>query len=781
MKSAWKRISRVIRYNEFFPVDFTAGITLFLSVTILLGVTIFSWNLTKTTTYERNLAAFETLSKDNEQALIHRIESYRQSLDSGAALFASSNLVTRDDWKTFVDILKIEETLPGINGIGFIEQVLRSQESAYVKDVSSRGVKGFAVHPRTQWSEILPIAFIEPMSINKEAVGLDIGFEANRRAAAQMARDTGEATITKRIFLVQDHEKSAGFLLLRPMYQPGLALKTVSQRRAAFRGWIYAPFIASRFMQGLTASQGRNFGITVHDGNSTSESELIFENEPGSMTSRSARYSVTKVLPIMGQQWTVSWHSTPEFESSVGTQEPKFVLIGGLALVLAFATLVLFYARREAYVKQEVKNKTQILVDKEKEIVSALEVAEAATGAKSKFLANMSHEIRTPMNGVIGFTQLLDDGTLNETQKKYVRLISDSGSAMMTLLNDILDISKVDSGSMTITPEPFDVRDLLNSCVKIFSPNAEEKNLTILVEVDEGLPQWVQVDGFRLRQIVMNLLANAIKFTETGYITISAKFLETGESGDAGSCQPKLAILVADTGVGIALDRQDAIFEPFTQEDDSTARKHGGSGLGLTICSQLIELMGGSIQLESHVGRGSKFTVEIPVDRLEEATSENLIKFPTQPQPHGENAVGTIRILVAEDHDVNQVLIGEMLARLGYEYELAVDGAEAVAMIRKAELAENQYDLVLMDLQMPYVDGFKATQMVREQGIDAKMLPIVALTANAFEQDVQRCIEAGMQAHLAKPLTIEDLREAVLDWAACDDGVHVSIVPNEAK
>jgi len=766
MKSAIRRIGRVLRHNEFFPIDLMTGSTLLLGTIMLSGVTVFAWNLTTATTYERNLAAFETLSKDSELALTHKIESYRQSLDSGAALFAASDMVTKSEWKVFVDTLKIEDTLPGINGIGYIEQVLRSGESDYLETLASAGVTGFAVHPRTQWSEILPIVFIEPMSLNKGAVGRDIGFEANRRAAAHLARDTGKATITKRIFLTQDQKKSAGFLLLRPIYKPGHALDSVSQRRAAFRGWIYAPFIASRFMQGLTASQGTKFVISVHNGNSTSESELIFENESGSEKPRSAQYSVTKVLPIMGQQWTVSWYSTPEFESIVGTQEPRFVLIGGLALVLAFATLVMFSARREAYVKQEVKNKTQILVDKEREIVSALEVAEAATGAKSKFLANMSHEIRTPMNGVIGFTQLLDDGTLNDTQKKYVRLISDSGSAMMTLLNDILDISKVDAGSMTIAPEPFDVRHLLNSCVKIFSPNAEEKNLTIMVEVDKDLPQWVQVDGFRLRQIVMNLLANAIKFTETGYITISAKFTAMGQSGQADGRESELAISVADTGVGIAPDRQNAIFEPFMQEDDSTARKHGGSGLGLTISKQLIELMAGSIQLDSHVGRGSKFTVKIPVSRLEQGTSENSIKFPTHSEAQYKNGVGTMRILVAEDHDVNQVLIGEMLTRLGYDYELAVDGAEAVAMIRKAEFAENQYDLALMDLQMPYVDGIKATRMVRKQGIDAKMLPIIALTANAFEQDVERCMDAGMQAHLAKPLAIEDLRKAVLDWAA---------------
>lgn len=764
--SVFKGKDLVPRSHNVFAIDRTAGFTLLLGVILLLGVTIFSWNLTKAKTFERNLAAFTTLSKDSEQALTHRIETYRQSLDSGAALFAASNLVTLEDWKTFVSILKVEETLPGINGIGYIEPVMRPREREYLESLSARGVYGATVHPQTNRSEILSISYIEPISTNKEAVGLDIGFEANRRSAAYMARDTGKATITKRIFLVQDKTKSVGFLLLRPIYQPGASLDSVSRRRAAFRGWIYAPFIASRFMQGLTASQGTNFGIVVHDGVSPSKAELIFESEAGSDQSHNSQYSVTKTLPIMGQRWTVSWNSTSEFESSVGTKEPMFVLIGGLALILGFSTLVIFFARREAYVKDEVRSKTQILVDKEKEIVRALKVAEAATGAKSKFLANMSHEIRTPMNGVIGFTQLLDDGTLSETQQKYVRLISDSGSSMMTLLNDILDISKVDSGAIAITPEPSDVRYLLNSCVKLFSPNAEEKQLELVLDLAENLPHSVKADTFRLRQIVTNLMANAIKFTESGYITISADFEEIDQSRKTDDCDGELHISVADTGIGIAPDRQDAIFEPFVQEDDSTARKYGGSGLGLTICKQLVDLMGGSIRMESHISSGSKFSIIIPVGRIEQKASENVIAFSTNPDAPCKKAIVAKRILVAEDHDINQVLIGEMLTKLGYEYELAVDGAEAIAMIRKAAVEEAQYDLALMDLQMPYVDGIKATRMVREHGIDAKALPIVALTANAFDQDVARCIEAGMQAHLAKPLAIEDLRKAVLDWAA---------------
>ncbi len=771
MKLLLNKIRQGGEPEEFFPIASTAMITLVLGIIILVCVTIFTWNLASTATYERNLAAFKTLSKDSELALTHRIESYRQSLDSGGALFAASGSVTNGDWKTFVDILRIEETLPGINGLGFIEPVSRADLSEYVKAVASRGVSDFAVHPPSQNAEVLPIVYIEPMAINKEALGLDIGFEANRRAAAYTARDTGAATITKRIFLVQDKEKSAGFLLLRPMYQPGRPVTSVSQRRAAFRGWIYAPFIASRFMKGLTASQGTNFSIAVYDGETTSETELIFESESQDDVSRDPEYSVTKVLPIMGQQWTVSWQSTPEFESSVGTKEPLFTLLGGLGLILAYSTLVIFYARREAYVKAEVQSKTQILVDKEKEIVSALKTAEAATGAKSKFLANMSHEIRTPMNGVIGFTQLLDDGTLNETQKKYVRLISDSGSSMLSLLNDILDIAKVDSGAMSITTEPFDIRHLMNSCVRLFSPNAEEKHLKLVVDVDENVPLWVQLDGFRLRQILTNLTANAIKFTETGTITLSGELNELPQSDNADGSTSELVISVSDTGVGVPPDRQRAIFEPFTQGDDSTARKHGGSGLGLTISKQLVELMGGSITMQSDVGRGSKFTIRIPVGKLEQKPSDNLVEFPSNTDTQNGEAAPVKRILVAEDHNVNQVLIGEMLSRLGYEYELAVDGAEAVAMIRKADEAGEQYSLVLMDLQMPYMDGIKATRMVRSNGIDAKELPIIALTANAFQQNVKDALDAGMQAHLSKPLDLVQFEEVLRKWTSGDSGV----------
>ena len=246
-----------------FALDRTAAITLFLGTIVLLSLTLFSWNSTSTATYERNLAAFQTLSKDSKQALTHRIDSYKQSLDSGAALFAASDQVTIQDWRTFVSILNIDETLPGINGIGYIEPVLRSQEREYLADMAARGVDGIEVHPRTEWDEILSISYIEPVSTNLEAIGLDIAFETNRRSAAYHSRDTGNATITKRIFLVQEKTKRAGFLLLRPIYQPGRSVTSVAQRRAAFRGWIYAPFVAARFMEDLTASQGKNFNITV--------------------------------------------------------------------------------------------------------------------------------------------------------------------------------------------------------------------------------------------------------------------------------------------------------------------------------------------------------------------------------------------------------------------------------------------------------------------------------------------------------------------------------------
>ena len=1127
--------------------SFTA--TMVVGLLVLLGATLAAWKITTITTYERNLASFQTLAADSEQALRNRLSSYRQSLDGGAALFESSKEVSLREWKDYVDVLNLDSSLPGISGIGFIQQVKRSELPTFIAESRARGIPDIAIHPMTGKPDIFVITYIEPVAENAQAVGLDIAFEANRRAAAIQARDTGQATITRRISLVQDETRSNGFLLLRPIYQIGEQLDTVAQRRAAFHGWIYAPFIARKFMSGLTASQGKSFNIAVFDGRSANPDSQIYTSSPGGGVHAPA-FSVTRTFPVMEQHWTVTWTSTPAFERGVGTKEPQLILAGGLALTFAFAFLLLSYSRREAYVHDQVDLKTRdlkeamealsdserrfgdlaelspagifrtdpfgfctyvneawldasglepaealgagwigaihdddraavrkewmqaigaharyraefrfvhadgtyrwidliaaphfaadnaasgfiavaidisehrkaidALVESERrfqalanfapagifrtdpngsctyvnpawsrmsgisleqavgqgwagavhpddlervasgwtaavesgesyrsefrwvhpdgrwtwvdvlgrpetdeagtnlgfigitlditerkqaareiaerdaqlsllatnatdavfridldgnciyaspsardvlridpalligrhlltdfhsddadavnrafkqladgkkdrviiayrtkrvdspgdyvwleasagivrdpetdapeeiiasirditdrkmlelELVEARHNAEAAAAAKAAFLANMSHEIRTPMNGVIGFTELLLSDDLSENQRRNAQLIADSGRAMMRLLNDILDMSKIDSGQMRVAEESVDLRHKLNSCMRLMEPTAREKGVTMNLTIDPAVPARIQGDSLRIRQIILNLLGNAVKFTDEGSIDISANVV------GQGTASPMFQIHVKDSGIGIPADRLDAIFQQFQQADGSTARKYGGTGLGLSISNALAELMQGKLEVASVVDEGTTFTLTIPLIEVDQELAEPTTI--TRAQTVKESRANP-RVLIAEDHDINQILMVSLAERAGFDADIAPDGQEAVRMTVQAAADARPYRLILMDMQMPLVDGLEATRQLRAAGYSAAQLPIVALTANAYAEDVKACLAAGMQAHLAKPVRLLDLENVAAKWIVNDSPAKDATAP----
>ena len=375
--------------------------------------------------------------------------------------------------------------------------------------------------------------------------------------------------------------------------------------------------------------------------------------------------------------------------------------------------------------------------------------ADTANEAKSRFLANMSHEIRTPMNAIIGLTHLAAQQTLEPKVHDQLTRVEDAAKALLGLLNDILDFSKIEAGRMTVERIPFDLWNLLDRVQSLMAERASEKGLLFNVWRVPGLPRDLMGDPLRLHQVLLNLVSNAVKFTSTGSVTLNATVLESDEA------RVQLRFEVQDTGVGIDPIQMTRLFSAFTQADNSTTRRFGGTGLGLTICKELAALMGGRITVDSTVGAGSIFTVTIGFDRADPSWREEGL-----PEP-GEQRVDPLvgaRVLLVDDNFINLEVAGELLKQSEVEVVTAANGREALE-----KLALSEYDAVLMDLQMPEMDGITATEYIRRNP-DLENLPIIAMTANAMTGDRERCIAAGMNDHIPKPIDPDELRRTLARW-----------------
>lgn len=364
--------------------------------------------------------------------------------------------------------------------------------------------------------------------------------------------------------------------------------------------------------------------------------------------------------------------------------------------------------------------------------------------AKSDFLAKMSHEIRTPMNGVIGMSQLLHERLTDKKARYYNSLIQSSGQSLLSIINDILDFSKLEAGKMTIEKVPLSLQDILDNCLGLFTTQAQEKNIQLNMTVEPDVPNYIKGDPVRIKQIVTNLLSNAMKFTEQGGVSLKVELKEG-----------KLQFCIEDSGIGISKQAQSTLFEEFSQADNSTTRMYGGTGLGLSICAQLVKLMGGEIGVFSEPNRGSTFWFNISYENCIQEEIDHL-RAEDLPSNKGRPDFSHVRVLVVEDNQVNRLVVAGMLKSLSVKFELVSNGEEALQYYRQNH---RDLDLILMDCEMPVMDGFEATRCIRHIEKECKLprRPIVALTAHAMSNYTKRCFESGMDMHLSKPLQIKQL------------------------
>ena len=716
---------------------------------------------------------FVQVCNEIKSKIINRINIQTEFLISGSSLFEASQSVTREEWKRFNKFSVGNVKFIGVQGLGFSTLIKKEQLKNHVSAIQKEGFPKYKVFPSGLRNSYTSIIYLEPFSgRNTVGFGYDMFSDPVRRKAMEISRDRNEPALSGKVFLRMETSKDtqAGTLMYVPVYK-NEPINTIADRRKAIVGWVFCAFRMDDLMESTLGSRflnsQNNIHLQIYEDDIIVPKALLFDSHKNKIDSKKVTKIRTRILPVVfnNKKWTLVLSQSSESTFFFSTQV-LLISIGGMiisVLLSALSYTVLITKKRAKTIAERLsldlliknqeyermnkslnKNYKRLIASKEKiketkvELEKAKVKAEESDKLKSAFLANMSHEIRTPMNGIMGFAELLKSGNLSpEENKNYIEIIQKSGTRLLSIINDIVDISKIEAGQMKVSYSTTNVDEQMQYIHTFFEHEAQDKGIQLILRKSSDDEQTIiSTDREKLYAILINLVKNAIKYTVKGTIEFGYEKRDN-----------QIEFFVKDTGIGISKDRQKAVFERFIQADFNDKMARQGAGLGLAIAKAYVELLGGKIWVESEIGKGSEFYFSIPdtIQIEKNDLEQKIISIPKEPCE-----IKNLKILVTEDDNISRMLILKVLEEFGNEILIAQTGVEAV------EICHNNpdLDLILMDIQMPQMNGYEATKEIRKFN---STVIILAQTAYALEGDKAKTIAVGCNGYISKPIKKEEL------------------------
>jgi len=738
----------------------------------VLTIVLWNWNTLQTREQRDSQQRFELDVQTLGQTLEAGMKGHEVVLRGIASAFAGADpQVSYRQWIEIFEQMRMQELYPSISAIAWARYLRPHQLDDYVARMRADERPDFHIFPQESQEDHLPIEYIAPLD-RSYIVGLNLLSRHPQSQFIRQAIDSGQTILSTALSDLYsptlDGNPQIGALMYFPIYVSGVPPDTVQERRATFVGLTDIAFRGQELVKDMFDAQLHLFYINARD---LEADTLLFDSRlvraPTAATNWQPQFHGSLDLPLYGRTWRLEVTGTPEYERGLAVGSSNtFGLLLGVVTSVALALLAgtgLYQRDRKLYASEQVATRLREQADQLLQ----------ANRYKSEFLANMSHELRTPLNSILILSDQLRQnvaGNLSDKQTRHADIVYRAGSDLLQLINDVLDLAKIEAGHMPINLEALALQDVLIDIDAAMRPLAEAKGLHLYIppiSSSSSVPQHVYTDRVRLHQILRNLLSNAIKFTDQGQVRLTFSANRTLEDG-----RTLISITVQDTGIGIDPAHHEQIFQEFAQLDGSTRRRFGGTGLGLPITRQLVQALEGDITLTSALGQGSTFIVRLPMQGVEHGTpavtrigspadststvSPDTVVTPSPtaavpPHPPGR------RLLLVDDDIRNVYAMTALLDNFGLEISTASNGQEAIDTYQ----AESP-DLILMDMSMPVMDGYTATRLLKtEHGCT---IPIIALTAHAMKGDREKCLAAGADDYLSKPVTRERLQTVLERW-----------------